>query len=61
MQQRLEEIQSAFSSMNGAVKNIEGASKAVLDSLNENNASLGELSKVMATLGTQSQQMKNIA
>ncbi|WP_275896946.1 methyl-accepting chemotaxis protein [Helicobacter suis] len=61
VQQRLEEIGVTFSSMNEAVKNIEGSSKAVLDSANQNNVSLDELSQAVLSLQTQSEQMEQIA
>ncbi|TSA82378.1 methyl-accepting chemotaxis protein [Helicobacter mehlei] len=61
VQQRLEEIGVTFSSMNGAVKNIEDSSKAVLDSANQNNVSLDELNKAVVSLEDQSQEMEQIA
>ncbi|WP_279346961.1 methyl-accepting chemotaxis protein [Helicobacter gastrocanis] len=61
VQQRLEEIGATFTSMNEAVKKIDGSSKAVLDSANENNMSLDALSKVMTALQDQSQEMEQMA
>ncbi|GMB95071.1 hypothetical protein NHP21011_11690 [Helicobacter heilmannii] len=61
VQQRLEEIGATFGSMNEAVKKIDGSSKAVLNSANENNTSLDALDKVMATLQEQSQEMEQMA
>ncbi|WP_158652618.1 methyl-accepting chemotaxis protein [Helicobacter ailurogastricus] len=61
VQQRLEEIGVTFASMNEAVKKIDGSSKAVLDSANENNTSLDALGKVMAALQDQSQEMEQMA
>ncbi|CCF80134.1 Methyl-accepting chemotaxis protein [Helicobacter bizzozeronii CCUG 35545] len=61
VQQRLEEIGVTFSSMNGAVKNIEDSSQAVLDSANQNNVSLDELNKAVVSLEDQSQEMEQIA